>query len=145
MIATYLRWYSWHALRIYVILTQLGSTPVRRSMGTAMPSLTLEGEYWGLVHQLMIHGWYRVGQGSTDDHQRTHWGFQEGHLRDVPSSAPLWIPARDECAAMHILLREIERAVADRASRATYAATASRSAPGMPGGPEAASQNLAMP
>jgi len=146
MMATYLRWYPWHALRIYLILTRLGSTPVRRPMGTAMPSLTLEDEYWGLVHQLMIHGWYRVGQGSTDDHQRTQWGFQEGHLRDVPSSAPLWIPARDECTAMRILVREIERAVADRASRTTYAANTSRSTAGIPiGAHEGGSQDFVAP
>jgi hypothetical protein len=111
-----------------------------------MSRSTWEDEYWGMVHQLMIHGWYRVGQGSTDDHERTQWGFQEGHLRDVSSSSPLWIPARDERTAMRILLMEIERAVADRASRATYAANASLSGPGIPGGGrEATSENLATP
>jgi hypothetical protein len=54
-----------------------------------MPRLTSDDEYWGLVHQLMIHGWYRVGQGPTDDYERAQWGFWEGHLRDVPSSEPL--------------------------------------------------------
>jgi hypothetical protein len=110
-----------------------------------MPELTLEDEYWDLVHQLMIHGWYRAGQGPADDFERTQWGFREGHLRDVPSSAPLWIPARDECTAMRILLREVERAVADRASRSTYTGNASLSAPGIAGGREGTSQDLATP
>ncbi len=110
-----------------------------------MPRLTLEDEYWGLVHELMVHGWYRAGQGPTEDHERILWGFQEGHLRDVPSSAPLWIPARDECTAMRILLREIESAIASRSSWGTYAASASSSAPENPGGREATSQDFAMP
>jgi hypothetical protein len=59
-----------------------------------MPELTFEDEYWDLVHKLMIHGWYRAGQGPADDFERTQWGFREGHLRDVLSSPPLWIPAR---------------------------------------------------
>jgi hypothetical protein len=110
-----------------------------------MPELILEEEYWGLVHQLMIHGWYRAGQGPADEFERTQWGFREGHLRDALSSAPLWIPARDECTAMCILLKEIERAIADRASRVAYAANASLGGPGIPGGPEATSQGLVMP
>jgi hypothetical protein len=72
-----------------------------------MPRLTSDDEYWGLVHQLMIQGWYRVGQGPTDDYEHTQWGFREGHLRDLSSSAPLWIPACDECTAMRILLKEV--------------------------------------
>ena len=111
-----------------------------------MPDLTSEGEYWGLVHRLMIHGWYRAGQGPADDFERTQWGFREGHLRDVPSSALLWIPARDECTAMRILLREVESALANRASQVTYAANASLSDPGIPGaGREGTSQDFASP
>jgi hypothetical protein len=109
-----------------------------------MSELTLEHEYRGLVHQLMIHGWYRVGQGPADEHKHTQWGFREGHLRDVPSSVPLWIPARDECTAMRILLMEVESAVADRTSRSSYVANASPSAPGIVGGDrESTSQDFA--
>jgi hypothetical protein len=108
-----------------------------------MPELTLEDQYWDLVHQLMIHGWYRAGQGPADDYERTQWGFREGHLRDVSSSAPLWIPARDECTAMRILLIEVERAVADRASRSTYAVNASPSAAGIAGVRRDPSQDFA--
>jgi hypothetical protein len=110
-----------------------------------MPRLTLDNEYWGLVHQLMIHGWYRVGQGPADDLGRGQWGFQEGHLCDCPSSAPLRIPARDECSAMRVLLNEIESVVANQASRNTYEANTTSSAPGIPGGLEATSQDFAMP
>ncbi len=110
-----------------------------------MPELTLEGEYWGLVHQLMIHGWYRAGPGPADDFERTQWSFREGHLRDALSSAPLWIPARDECSAMRILLKEIESIVANQASPNTYEANAASSAPGIPGGLETTSQDFAMP
>ena len=111
-----------------------------------MPELTLQDEYRGLVHELMIHGWYRAGQGPADDYGRTQWGFREGHLRDAPSSAPLWIPARDECTAMHILLREVESAIADRASRSTYMGNTSPSAPGIAGGGrEGTSQDFATP
>ena len=112
-----------------------------------MPDLTLEAEYWSLVHQLMIHGWYRAGQGPADDFERTQWGFREGHLRNVPSSAPLWIPARDECTAMRILLREVERAVADRASWSAYTLNTSHLAPRSGDGRvgEGTSQDSAMP
>ena len=111
-----------------------------------MPRLPLDDDYWDLVHQLMNHGWYRVGQGPADDHERTQWGFREGHLRDVAASPPLWIPARDECAAMRILLSEVESAVADRASRSSYAASASPSAPRIPGGGhEGTPQDFAAP
>src|SRR3954463_8128749 len=98
-----------------------------------MRRLTLEDDYWGLVHQLMIHGWYRVGQGPADEHGRRQWGFREGHLCDVPSLAPLWIPARDECTAMCILLGEVESAIANRPSRTTNEANSSQSTPGLPG------------
>ena len=110
-----------------------------------MLTLTLEDDYWSLVHQLMIHGWYRVGQGPADDLGREQWGFREGHLSDVPSLAPLWIPARDECSAMRILLKEIERAVANQTSRNTYEANTTFSAPMIPGGLEITSQDIAMP
>ena len=111
-----------------------------------MPELTLQDEYRGLLHQLMIHGWYRVGQGPADDYERTQWGFREGHLRDVPSSAPLWIPACDECTAMRILLSEVERAIANRASGSSYTSNASPSAPGIAGGGrEGTSQDFAAP
>ena len=111
-----------------------------------MPRLSLEREYWDLVHQLMIHGWYRVGQGPADDCERTQWGFREGHLRDVPSAAPLWVPARDECSAMRILLKEIERAVASRALRTAFAADRSLSLPEIPGASsEGTSQDFATP
>jgi len=112
-----------------------------------MPELTLQDEYRGLVHELMIHGWYRAGQGPADDYGRTQWGFREGHLRDVLSSAPLWIPARDECTAMRILLREVERAVADRASRSTSTSNAVNTSPsglGIASG-EGTSQDFAVP
>ena len=111
-----------------------------------MPRLTLEDEYWSLVHHLMIQGWYRVGQGLADNYGRTQWGFREGHLRDVPSSAPLWIPARDECSAMRILLDEVENALASRASGNTYAARTTPSAPWTLGaGPQDAVEDFATP
>src|SRR4051812_25007517 len=98
-----------------------------------MPRLTLEDEYWGLVHQLMIHGWYRVGQGPTDNLGRMQWGFREGTLRDVPSPRPFWIPAPDESSAMRILLKEAESAVANRASPYTFAANTTPQALRTPG------------
>jgi hypothetical protein len=111
-----------------------------------MPRLTLDDDYWSLVHLLMIHGWYRAGQGPADDFERTQWGFRAGHLRDVPSSPPLWIAARDECTAMRILLREVKSALANRASRVTCAANASLSDPGIPGaGRVGPSQDFALP
>jgi hypothetical protein len=111
-----------------------------------MLRLMLEDDYWSLVHQLMIHGWYRVGQEPQEDHERTHWGFREGHLRDVPSSPPLSIPARDECTAMRILLREADSALANRASRVPYATNAALSDPGIPGaGRGGTSQDFALP
>jgi hypothetical protein len=111
-----------------------------------MPTLTLKDDYWSLVHQLMIHGWYRDGQEPRVDHERTHWSFREGHLRDVPSSPPLSIPARDECTAMRILLSEVESALANRASRVTYAANASLNDPGIPGARrEGTSQSFSLP
>ena len=97
-----------------------------------MPKLTAEETYWGLVHQLMGHGWYRVGQGPAADDGRTQWGFREGHLRDVPSAVPLWIPACDEGTAMRILLSEIESAAVDRAARARYTVNASLTELGIP-------------
>lgn len=97
-----------------------------------MTRFALADDYWSLVHQLMIHGWYRVGQGPADDYERTRWGFREGHLRDVQSWAPLWIPARDERTAMRILLREVESALADRASLSSDSAATSPSAPHIP-------------
>jgi hypothetical protein len=97
-----------------------------------VPRLTLEDEYWCLVHQLMIHGWYRVGQGPVDDLGRAQWGFREGHLCDGPSSAPLWIPAPDECSAMRILLKEVESVAANQASRNTYELSTTSSAPMIP-------------
>jgi hypothetical protein len=146
MVAKYLRHNPWHALRIYSILTRLGSPPSKKPYGgTVMPRWPLEDDYWSLVHQLMIHGWYRFGQGPADDHGRSQWGFQEGHLRDIPASPPLWIPADDEHTAMRILLREVKRAVDERASRSTFTAGASPSAPHIPDGGGGAPQVLAAP
>ena len=111
-----------------------------------MRRLTLEDDYWGLVHQLMIHSWYRVGQGPAVEHGRTRWGFREGHVRDVPSLAPLWILAHNECTVMRILLWKVESATADRPSRTTNEESSSLSTAGIPGaGREGTSQDFAMP
>jgi hypothetical protein len=97
-----------------------------------------EEPYWELVHQLMIHGWYRVGEGPLDDWGRRHWGFSEGHLSDDGTSPPLWIPASDEYSAMHILLTEVERTLVDRPAPGADPARArtrtSLSDPQTPGG-----------
>ena len=88
-----------------------------------MAALTSDTDYRDLVNRLMLHGWYRVGQGPAYDQDRKQWGFQEGHLREDPSVKPLWIPACDECSAMRILLREVERAQRGRSHPPTPAST----------------------
>ena len=65
--------------------------------------------YQDLVQQLMRYGWYRIGQGPAHDRDRVMWGFREGHVIDHADRQSLWIPARDELSAMHLLLKEIER------------------------------------
>jgi len=74
-----------------------------------MPASPREDTYQDLVQQLMRHGWYRIGQGPAHDRDRVMWGFREGHVLDNGDRSSLWIPARDELSAMHLLLNEIER------------------------------------
>jgi hypothetical protein len=74
-----------------------------------MPASPRDETYQDLVHQLMRHGWYRVGQGPAHDRDRVMWGFREGHVLDNTDHQSLWIPARDELSAMQLLLSEIER------------------------------------
>ena len=74
-----------------------------------MPAAPQHETYQDLVQQLMRHGWYRIGQGPAYDRDRVMWGFREGHVLDNGDRQPLWIPARDELSAMHLLLNEIER------------------------------------
>jgi hypothetical protein len=100
-----------------------------------MASLDSEEPYWELMHQLTVHGWYRLGEGPVDELGRQHWGFREGHLSDDSSALPLWIPASDEYSAIHILLTEVERALVDRTARGADAARTrtSLSGPRTPG------------
>jgi hypothetical protein len=64
--------------------------------------------YWGLVEELMKFGWYRAGRGPIDELGRTTWAFREGHLLEAHSPPPLQIAARDEEAAMRLLLGQLQ-------------------------------------
>ena len=67
-------------------------------------------EYWQLVHQLSLRGWYRVrreGEGVPSD---AGWGFQEGHTTDTADPRTVnerYIAAPSETAAMRRLLSEL--------------------------------------
>jgi hypothetical protein len=60
--------------------------------------------YRHLVQQLMLRGWYRLGQGPRDAANRPTWGFREGHLLENQHANTIWIPATDEQRAMQSLL-----------------------------------------
>ena len=59
----------------------------------------------GLVHQLMDAGWYRVGHEERPD--GVYWRFRQGHTLDAGAEDDRWILARDELAAMRIVMEAI--------------------------------------
>jgi hypothetical protein len=73
--------------------------------------------YRQLVQQLMLHGWYRLGQGPRNDYGRKTWGFREGHLLDSTQENTCWIAAPDELSAMRTLMATLDHDVASRAKR----------------------------
>lgn len=64
-------------------------------------------DFWQLVEQLMLRGWYRSGQHVARNGNERAWGFREGHLTDVRGITELSITAPSETAAMRILLDEL--------------------------------------
>jgi hypothetical protein len=72
--------------------------------------LTTEVVYWQLVDQLTRLGWVRVGPGALHDGPPMTWGFREGDATSTHPERLVWIPAHDELAAMHHLLRDLPRA-----------------------------------
>jgi hypothetical protein len=79
-----------------------------------------------LIQQLMLHGWYRLGQGPPNDQGRKTWGFREGHLLDTSGENTCWIAAPDELSAMRTLMATLED---DVASRAKHRVTVARDTP----------------
>jgi hypothetical protein len=70
-------------------------------------------QYWQLVEELMLCGWYRDGQDRKRDPSGFTWHFREGHTTDSQAISELWILAPSEMDAMRILadeLRQIEMA-----------------------------------
>ena len=55
----------------------------------------------------MDFGWYRTGRGPLDELGRMTWDFHKGHLLDSRTQPPLWFTARDEQAAMRLLLGQL--------------------------------------
>ena len=94
-----------------------------------MPASRQDETYQDLVQQLMRHGWYRIGKGPAHDRDRVMWGFREGHVLDHADPRSLWIPARDELSAMHVLLNEIERLSSSREPLGTLATPPSPAPP----------------
>jgi hypothetical protein len=67
----------------------------------------MQAEYWRLVHELMLHGWYRRGPAIASHAERISWRFREGHVVDRLSERTVQIPASDECIAMRLLLQRV--------------------------------------
>jgi hypothetical protein len=65
---------------------------------------TGDSAYWHLVQQLMLRGWYRLGQGPHDASNLPTWGFREGHLLETPAATIRWIASQNEQRAMQSLL-----------------------------------------
>jgi hypothetical protein len=61
-----------------------------------------------LIEQLMMLGWYHLGQGPRDDRGQLTWGFREGHVLDISRENWLWIAADDELSAMRTLVKRLE-------------------------------------
>jgi hypothetical protein len=70
-----------------------------------------------LVQQLMLHGWYRLGQGPRNDQGRKTWGFCEGHLLDTSREHTCWVVAQDELSAMQTLLEMLDDVMGVRSKR----------------------------
>ena len=66
--------------------------------------------YWELVDQLRRLGWVRIGPGALHDGTAMTWGFREGYATSTHPERVVWIPAHDELAAMHHVLRDLPRA-----------------------------------
>jgi hypothetical protein len=67
-------------------------------------------EYWQLVHELSLLGWYRITTEGRDGPEVAAWGFRTGHVTDgsdVRTVRERWIAARSETAAMRTLLNEL--------------------------------------
>ena len=71
----------------------------------------LTTDYWQLVHQLSLLGWYRVEQHASGTRRRMGWGFRAGHATDSAEGHPgkeRWFATRSEKAAMRALLTELQ-------------------------------------
>ena len=69
-------------------------------------------EYWRLVHQLSLLGWYRSGRDGNGAPGRAAWRFHAGHTTDtahVQIAKERCVAARSEIAAMRALLRDLRR------------------------------------
>jgi hypothetical protein len=67
-------------------------------------------EYWQLVHELSLLGWYRVATEERGKQAIPAWGFRTGHVidaSDVRTVRERWIAAPSETAAMRALLNEL--------------------------------------
>ena len=57
-----------------------------------------QADYWRLVEQLMLLGWYRAGHDADEQATQPSWGFREGHVTDAQRAATVSIEAPSEAA-----------------------------------------------
>ena len=69
-------------------------------------------EYWRLVHQFSLLGWYRAGRDGNGAAGRAACRFQAGHTTDAAPEQAVqerFVTAASEMAAMRALLIELRR------------------------------------
>lgn len=69
-------------------------------------------EYWRLVHQLSLLGWYRAGRDINEASDHAVWRFHSGHTidtSDLQTVASRCVTAQSETSAMRALLKDLRR------------------------------------
>jgi hypothetical protein len=88
-------------------------------------SKDMASEYWQLVHQLSLLGWYRAGKVGNGARRHATWRFQAGHTTDAAPGQTVkerYVAAASEMTAMRELLKEL-RDGANSAPETTAPAT----------------------
>src|SRR5687767_10902552 len=67
-------------------------------------------DYWQLVHQLSLLGWYRAGKVGSGARRQSTWRFQAGHTTGTAPGQTVqerYVTAASEMTAMRELLSEL--------------------------------------